>query len=53
MLTPEGNLQVIQDITTKGASYVVYFHSDHHYLVIANSVDNNQVSGLCYAGIII
>ena len=38
-----GKLQVVQDIPTKGASRVVHFYSDHHYLVIANSVDNNQV----------
>ena len=41
-LNTEG-LQVVQDIPTKGAAYAVYFHTDQHYLVIANSEDNNQV----------
>jgi len=36
-------LQVVQDIPTKGATYVVHFYADHYYLVIANSEDNNQV----------
>lgn len=48
MLTEEGNLQVLQDITTKGADYVVHFHSNHHYIVIANSVDNNRVRNLFF-----
>ena len=39
----EGELLVIDDVETKGAAYVIHFYTDNHYLVVANSVDNNQV----------
>ena len=36
-------LQVVQDISTKGASHVLHFRAERDYLVVANSVDANQV----------
>ncbi|CAK8694047.1 unnamed protein product [Clavelina lepadiformis] len=41
-----GRLRVVQDIRTKGASNVAHFHKTTHYLVVANSVDNNRVSSI-------
>lgn len=40
----DSGLKVVDEVTTKGASDATHFESTGlHYIVIVNSIDNNQV----------
>lgn len=41
----DGGLKLVHEVATKGAAGATHFESTGlHYVVIANSVDNNQVT---------
>ncbi|XP_039258016.2 adhesion G-protein coupled receptor V1-like isoform X1 [Styela clava] len=46
-VSENGSLIVTDEITTKGANDVSHFkHENEDYLIVANSIDNNQISSI-------